>query len=68
MLFRSLMAFARDLIVAPAGNVAEITGWPTFFLLTMAVGLPALVLLPFVVPWSWEHPRGAAQHGGSVAG
>jgi MFS transporter, PAT family, beta-lactamase induction signal transducer AmpG len=65
-LLTSLMAFARDLIVAPAGRIAEITGWPTFFLLTIAVGIPALVLLPLVVPWSWEHPRGAAEHTGLV--
>jgi MFS transporter, PAT family, beta-lactamase induction signal transducer AmpG len=65
-LLTSLMAFARDLIVAPAGRVAEITGWPTFFLLTIAVGVPALILLPLVVPWGWEHPRGAAEHTGLV--
>jgi PAT family beta-lactamase induction signal transducer AmpG len=65
-LLTSLMAFARDLLTAPAGRVAEITGWPTFFLLSMAVGLPALILLPLVVPWGWEHPRGAAAHTGEV--
>jgi PAT family beta-lactamase induction signal transducer AmpG len=65
-LLTSLMAVARDLLTAPAGRVAEITGWPTFFLLTIAVGAPALILLPLVVPWSWEHPRGAADHTGLV--
>jgi PAT family beta-lactamase induction signal transducer AmpG len=65
-LLTSLMAFARDLIVAPAGRVAEVTGWPTFFLLTIAVGIPAVILLPLVVPWGWEHPRGAAEHTGLV--
>ncbi len=65
-LLTSVMAFARDLLVAPAGRMAEITGWPTFFLLTMAVGVPALILLPLVVPWGWEHPRGAADHSGVV--
>jgi MFS transporter, PAT family, beta-lactamase induction signal transducer AmpG len=67
-LLTSLMAFARDLVVAPAGRIAEITGWPTFFLLTMAVGLPAVILLPMVVPWGWEHPRGAAEHTGLIEG
>jgi PAT family beta-lactamase induction signal transducer AmpG len=66
-LLTSLMAFARDLIVAPAGRIVEITGWPTFFLLTIAVGIPAVTLLPFVVPWGAEHPRGAAEHTGVVA-
>jgi PAT family beta-lactamase induction signal transducer AmpG len=65
-LLTSLMAFARDLIVAPAGRLAEITGWPTFFLLTIVVGIPALILLPLVVPWGSEHPRGAAAHTGIV--
>jgi PAT family beta-lactamase induction signal transducer AmpG len=65
-LLTSLMAFARDLIVAPAGRVAELTGWPTFFLLTMAAGIPAVMLLPLVVPWGGEHPRGAAAHTGLV--
>jgi MFS transporter, PAT family, beta-lactamase induction signal transducer AmpG len=65
-LLSSLMAAARDVLVAPAGGVAEATGWPTYFLLTVAVGLPALLLLPFVAPWGAEHPRGAALHTGVV--
>lgn len=65
-LLSSLMAAARDIIVAPAGRIAETTGWPTFFLLTLAVGIPALLMLPLIVPWSQEHPRGAAQHSGAV--
>jgi PAT family beta-lactamase induction signal transducer AmpG len=65
-LLTSLMAFARDLIVAPAGRVAEMTGWPAFFLLTIAVGIPAVILLPLVAPWGSEHPRGAAAHTGLV--
>lgn len=65
-LLSSLMAAARDIIVAPAGRIAETTGWPTFFLLTLAVGIPALLMLPLIVPWSREHPRGAAQHSGAV--
>lgn len=62
----SLMTFARDVLVAPSGSVAEQTGWPTFFLLTMAAGIPAVLLLPFVVPWNQENPRGAAEHTGEV--
>lgn len=65
-LLSSLMAAARDVIVAPAGRVVEMTGWPTFFLLTLAVGIPALVLLPVLVPWNGEKPRGAASHTGEV--
>jgi len=65
-LLSSLMAAARDIIVAPAGGIAEMTGWPTFFLLTLLVGVPALVLLPVLVPWGGEAPRGAAVHTGEV--
>lgn len=65
-LLSSLMAAARDVIVAPAGRVAEVTGWPTFFLLTLAVGIPALLMLPVIVPWNGEAPRGAAEHTGAV--
>ena len=65
-LLSSLMSAARDVIAAPAGRVAEATGWPTFFLLTIAVGIPAVLLLPIVAPWGREVPRGAASHSGEV--
>ncbi len=65
-LLTSLMSAARDVIVAPAGEIAEATGWPTFFLLTLATGIPALLLLPVLTPWNAEHPRGAAEHSGVV--
>jgi len=65
-LLSSLMAAARDIIVAPAGRVAEMTGWPLYFLLTLAIGIPALILLPWIVPWGDDTPRGAAEHSGLV--
>ena len=65
-LLSSLMSAARDIIVAPAGAIAETTGWPNFFLLTLATGIPALLLLPVLTPWNREHPRGAAEHTGVV--
>ncbi|HEX7239873.1 MAG TPA: AmpG family muropeptide MFS transporter [Longimicrobiaceae bacterium] len=66
-LLSSLMSFARDFIVAPSGGIAERTGWPTYFLLTLLAGIPAVLLLPFVTPWNAEVPRGAASHSGEVA-
>jgi MFS transporter, PAT family, beta-lactamase induction signal transducer AmpG len=51
-LLTSLMAVSRDILVAPAGRLAEITGWPIFFLTTLLVALPALALLPFFAPWN----------------
>lgn len=67
-LLSSLMAFARDFIVAPSGAIADQTGWSTYFLLTMLTGIPAIILLPFVTPWNAEVPRGAAEHTGEVRG
>jgi PAT family beta-lactamase induction signal transducer AmpG len=66
-LLSSLMAFARDLLASPAGKIAEHTGWPSFFLLTIAAGIPAILLLPLVVPWNRDAPRGAAEHTGEVS-
>lgn len=65
-LFSSFMAFARDTLVAPSGRLAEQTGWPQFFLITIAAGIPVLLLLPVIAPWTRENPRGAAVHTGEV--
>lgn len=65
-LLSSLMSAARDILVAPAGGIAEALGWPGYFLFTLGAGIPALVLLPFVTPWTEENPRGAAEHTGRV--
>ncbi|BCL36512.1 AmpG family muropeptide MFS transporter [Nostoc sp. MS1] len=51
-LFSSLMAISRDVLSAPAGDWAKATGWPVFFLLTIAAAIPGLLLLPFVAPWN----------------
>lgn len=58
-LLTSLMAFSRDVLVAPAGKLAEAAGWPGFFLITIAAGLPGMLLLPFFAPWREELPFGA---------
>lgn len=60
-LLSSLMAASRDILVAPAGKIAETTGWPGFFLFTVVSALPALVLLPVVAPWARDMPRFAAE-------
>jgi len=65
-LLSSVMAAARDVLVTPAGAIAESTGWPAFFLITVAAGLPAALMLPLVAPWNAEHPRGAALHTGET--
>ena len=58
-LMTSLMAFSRDVLVAPAGKIAEAAGWPGFFLITIAAGVPAMLLLPIFAPWSEPLPFGA---------
>lgn len=60
-LMTSLMAFSRDVLVAPAGKIASATGWPMFFLLTIAAGIPAMLLLPVFAPWNETSPYGARQ-------
>jgi PAT family beta-lactamase induction signal transducer AmpG len=61
-LLSSLAAASRDVLVAPAGKLADTLGWPGFFLLSVAAIIPAMVLLPFVAPWGAEHPTAAAPH------
>ncbi|MGL5874452.1 MAG: AmpG family muropeptide MFS transporter [Xenococcaceae cyanobacterium] len=51
-LLSSLMAVSRDILVAPAGRLVEITGWPQFFLISIALALPGLLLLPIFAPWN----------------
>jgi PAT family beta-lactamase induction signal transducer AmpG len=51
-LLTSFMAVSRDLLVAPSGFVAERTGWPLFFLISIFAALPGLLLLPIVAPWN----------------
>ena len=65
-LLSSLAAASRSIIVAPAGKWAETMGWPTFFLFTIAMALPALVMLAWIAPWNGEAPRGAAEHSGET--
>jgi PAT family beta-lactamase induction signal transducer AmpG len=66
-LLSSLMAASRDILVSPAGKLAESTGWPGFFMITVAAGIPCILLLPFIAPWRDELPAGAAEHEGTTA-
>ncbi len=50
-LLSSLMAVSRDIIASPSGKLAELTGWPMFFLITLGAALPGLLLLPLFAPW-----------------
>ncbi|HBB31077.1 MAG TPA: AmpG family muropeptide MFS transporter [Cyanobacteria bacterium UBA8803] len=55
-LLSSLMAVSRDILVAPAGQVAKATGWPLFFLISIAAAVPGLLLLPVFAPWNSPPP------------
>jgi PAT family beta-lactamase induction signal transducer AmpG len=61
-LLSSLAAASRDVLVAPAGALADTLGWPGFWLLTVAAIIPAMLLLPFVAPWGAERPTAAVPH------
>jgi PAT family beta-lactamase induction signal transducer AmpG len=61
-LLSSLAAASRDVLVAPAGKLAETLGWPGFWLLSVAAIIPAFLLLPLVAPWGADHPTAAAPH------
>lgn len=51
-LLSSLMAVSRDILVAPAGNLAKATGWSMFFLISIVAAIPGLLLLPVFAPWN----------------
>ncbi len=53
-LLSSLYAVSQNILVAPAGAIAKSTGWPLFFLLSIVVALPGLLLLPLFAPWNGE--------------
>lgn len=53
-LLSSLMAVSRDILVAPAGRLVEITGWSLFFLISIVAAVPGLLLLPVFAPWNHQ--------------
>jgi len=44
-LFSSLFAISRTLLSTGSGALAELYGWPSFFIITMAAAVPGLILL-----------------------
>jgi PAT family beta-lactamase induction signal transducer AmpG len=47
-LLSSVLGVSRDVIVSPAGSVAEMPRRPRFYLVSFAAALPALLLLPTI--------------------
>ena len=50
-LFTSLVGIARTFVGPPAGMLVDALGWRDFFLLTIPVALPGMVLLARFAPW-----------------
>ena len=65
-LLSSLMGVSRDILVAPAGGIAQSTGWPVFFLITLAAAVPGMLLLPVFAPWRGASRLAAARHGDRI--
>jgi MFS transporter, PAT family, beta-lactamase induction signal transducer AmpG len=56
-LFSSLFALPRVLAGPITGFAVDALGWSTFFLATMAVGIPGLVMLARFVPFGVREPE-----------
>ena len=65
-LLSSLTGVGRDIIASGGGAVAESAGWATFFLITVVIAIPGLLLLPKFAPWSADGPLVAAPHSGET--
>jgi MFS transporter, PAT family, beta-lactamase induction signal transducer AmpG len=67
-LLSSLMAVGRDLIAGPAAGelatnfgvgtgAAGLAGWGSFFLVTLAIAMPGMIMLFFMAPWNADIPE-----------
>lgn len=50
-LLSSVMAIARTFVGPPAGYVVKAYGWPTFFVISIVLAIPGLLLLQRFAPW-----------------
>jgi PAT family beta-lactamase induction signal transducer AmpG len=50
-LLSSLIAVGRDVVAAPSGSIAEVMGWPAFFIVSIIAAVPGMMLLPYFAPW-----------------
>jgi PAT family beta-lactamase induction signal transducer AmpG len=56
-LLSSLFSIPRILAGPPAGLLADTLGWRDFFILTLPIGIPGMVMLARFVPWSVREPE-----------
>jgi PAT family beta-lactamase induction signal transducer AmpG len=64
-LLTSLMGVPRVVASAPAGFVAEMVGWETFFIACTLIAVPGMLLLLKFAPWT---PRGGSETGATDIG
>lgn len=50
-LLSTLATLPRSLLSAPSGLMAELLGWPPFFIVCALLAIPGLLLLPLVRQW-----------------
>jgi PAT family beta-lactamase induction signal transducer AmpG len=60
-LFSSLFSLPRVTAGPVAGVLADAIGWRDFFILTVAFGVPGMVMLARFVPWSVREPAFAVE-------
>ena len=58
-LLSGVYALSRSVLAAPAGFLAQVVGWSSFFALTIAAAVPSFLLLAVLAPWRETTPRGA---------
>jgi PAT family beta-lactamase induction signal transducer AmpG len=56
-LFSSLMAVPRVVAGPVTGFTVDAVGWPAFFLITMVLGIPGLLMLARFVPIGVREPQ-----------
>jgi PAT family beta-lactamase induction signal transducer AmpG len=62
-LLTSLFALPRIFAGPPSGLLADTLGWTNFFLLTVVMAVPGMVMLSRFVPWSQRELRFEVQEG-----
>jgi PAT family beta-lactamase induction signal transducer AmpG len=63
-LFSSIFALGRTFSGPPAGALVDALGWRDFFLLTIPLAIPGLLLLQRFVPWRSREIPAAVEHEG----
>jgi MFS transporter, PAT family, beta-lactamase induction signal transducer AmpG len=59
-LLSAAFALTGNIMASASGAIAQHAGYPTFFWLTVILGIPALILIPFVRDVIPEEPSGPA--------